>query len=226
MIHNDPRRAARATLFAWLAAGERLAFETAAREARLTSDPTLQRLFRRQALQEARHAMIFDVVVRQFCRADEHAHLHEAADLGMRTSAIGRWITAAQRSDDLTGMVIGMQGVMEGIGVALLEAMGPPEHTNASLFEPIRRMVLAQERSHQHIGERALAALIADGRTSVSAVENALSRARECGCSLLARHEGVFEQIGRPLARMQVAVSEHAEAFLLSSRRLASRLSA
>lgn len=222
MPGKDSGRAARLRMFALLAEGERIAFDIATREALLATDPTLQRLFQRQASQEARHVAIFDWVARYFGRESDASSIREAAGFSIQTSALARSLAHASSSGDLPLMVIGLQGVIEGIGVALLESMRPELHADGALFEPIRRMVLAQERSHQHIGERALAAALSDGRITYGAAVSALSEALACGHALLGHHEDIFERVGRPIAAMCAEVTLHAEAFLLTSRRIQS----
>ncbi|MFN0305478.1 MAG: hypothetical protein ACKVQU_34590 [Burkholderiales bacterium] len=215
-------RAARLQMFALLAEGERLAFNIATREALLATDPVLKRLFQRQAAQEARHVTIFDCVVRYFCGESDVSSIRNAAGNSVQASAIARSLARAAATGNLPAMVIGLQGVVEGIGVALLESMRPERHADGALFDPIRRMVLAQERAHQHTGERALAAVMSDGRIAYGAAESLLSEALACGHALLGQHEEIFEHVGRPIAAMRAEVTRHAEAFLATSRAIQS----
>ena len=217
---NDTGRAARVRLFALLAEGERIAFHIASREALLATEPSLQQFFRRQAAQEARHAAIFDRVVAYFGREIDVAAIRASAAFNVESSAIAQMLARAVASGNLPLMVIGLQGVIEGVGVAILESMRPALHADGALFEPIRRLVLAKERAHQHIGERALADAMSDGRITYSAAASALSDSLACAHSLLLANEEIFERVGRSTGAMCADVTLHAEAFLLATRRI------
>ena len=139
-----------ARLIAVLRNGETLAASTAARQASLAPLPWMRRALATQAAQERQHAAFADAAL---------------AILGRRATASDAIAPLRTRLDrdlargDLTASVIGLHGVVEHLGEALLARLGARDYPAASLLKPLRLHVLAQERGHVQLGARCLTAL-------------------------------------------------------------------
>lgn len=138
-------------------AGEDLAAKVASRQARLAAESWMRRALEIQAIQERGHAAAAAAV---------------AAMVGIDRRAprvltpIGVRLEADLDTGDLTASLLGLQGVVEHLGQALLERLGRHPHPGGALLHALRERVLAQERGHTRLGAKCLAALaVTDSRS-------------------------------------------------------------
>lgn len=144
-------RAARLSLLLdVLHAGELLAAHTAARQARLAPLPWMRRALATQAQQEQQHAAMARTALQAV-----GAHRRVPDLLTALRARLEHDLAVA----DLAASLIGLQGVIEHLGEALLEFLGTREHPARALLNPLRAHVLAQEQGHVLLGGRCLAAL-------------------------------------------------------------------
>jgi hypothetical protein len=160
-----------ACLLGVLQAGEQLAAATAAQQARLAPLPWMRRALVTQAEQERRHAAI----------ARGAWHLVGASSCASSVPDVCAGLRARLAADlargDLAASLIGLQGVIEHLGEALLEFLGQHPHPAGAVLHPLRRHVLAQERAHMLLGARCRRALPAPRDTTAFDTYRALGHA-------------------------------------------------
>ena len=172
-----------ARLFNVLWHGERMACAIAMRQARVCREPKARRFFALQATQEALHATVF------------HAAATLLAPRGrlLRTPAIAALDDYRRRLDDdlaagdLTGSVVGLQVVLEGLGDVVLKRLNPELNRHGARFAPWQKLLLAQEDIHHAFGCRwvsrscgaALPALAASARDYLSLGTRLLAASEE-----------------------------------------------
>ncbi len=158
-----------------LHAGEALAARTAARQATLAPERWMTRALRVQAVQEYGHAGMagaalalngtrghnFDIL------AAVRTRLHRDLDQG-----------------NLAASLLGLQGVVEHLGEALLETLGTYTHPAGAPLHALRVKVLAQERGHVQLGARCLTTLAAQSPASHAGLTDALDDYRALGLSV------------------------------------------
>lgn len=153
-----PDRARRlARLVRVLAAGEGLAARVAAAQSSRADRQQLQRALALQAEQETGHFRL----AQRLCDA-----LPEPQGCGPALAALARLERRIWRDLDagaLASSVVGLQGVVEHLGEALLERLDPARHGLPALG-PLHRKILAQERGHLRLGAQWL-------RESVGAID-------------------------------------------------------
>lgn len=141
-----PDRARRlARLVRVLAAGEGLAARVAAAQSRRADRQQLRRALALQAEQETGHFQI----AQRLCDA-----LPEPQGCGPALAALARLERRIGRDLDagaLASSVVGLQGVVEHLGEALLERLDPARYGLTALG-PLHRKILAQERGHLRLG--------------------------------------------------------------------------
>lgn len=140
---NTGRTQRLACLLAVLRAGESLAAVTAAQQARLAPLPWMRRALAIQAAQERQHAALADAAIRV---VGVPAAVPDVT--GMLRARLQHDLAAG----DLAASFIGLQGVIEHLGEALLEFLAAHAHPAGALLHPLRRHVLAQERGHVRLG--------------------------------------------------------------------------
>lgn len=145
-----------------------LAARTAAAQTRMAPLPWMRRALATQAGQERQHALIaraaLQVVGTNWATPDV-------------TAALAARLQRDLESGDLAASLIGLQGVVEHLGEALLEFLGTHEHPTGALLHPLRCHVLAQEQGHVALGARCLAALDAPQNADAYAEYCELGRA-------------------------------------------------
>lgn len=147
---NASRTQRLARLLTVLHAGEVLAARTAAAQARLAPLPWMRRALATQAAQERRHAWIAHGALQIIGTPTRTRDVTAALDARLQRDLAAGHLAAS---------LIGLQGVIEHLGEALLEFLGGHEHPTGALLHPLRRHVLAQEQGHVALGARCLAAL-------------------------------------------------------------------
>lgn len=174
-----------ARLFNVLWHGERIACAIAMRQARVCREPKARRFFALQATQEALHATVFHAA----------ATLLAPRGRSLRTPAIAALDDYRRRLDDdlaagdLTGSVIGLQVVLEGLGDVVLKRLNPELNRHGARFAPWQQLLLAQEDSHHAFGCRWIR------RCSSAALPTLAASARDylsLGTRLLAASEELF----------------------------------
>ncbi len=134
--------------------GEVLAAQIALRQSHIAPVPWMRRALRVQAAQERGHALIADMALRL---AGEPACTPDT------TRALRRQLEHDLDAGALAASMLGLQGVVEHLGEALLDALGASPHPAGAVLHVLRRKVLAQERGHVQLGARCLRALAHDG---------------------------------------------------------------
>lgn len=162
-----------ARLLEVLRAGEVLATDVASRQAQLADAGWMARALKVQAAQERGHAaMAAAALTLTGMRGAQKGMAHVTAPLRAR-------IEHDLATGNLADSLLGLQGVVEHLGEALLEALGRYEHPAGVILHALRVKVLAQERGHVPLGARCLQALAPPGGTTAGALDDyrALGRA-------------------------------------------------
>lgn len=151
MDNNAPRLA---RLIEVLRQGEVLAARTALRQSGMAPAPWMRRALAVQAAQERNHAAIAGIAVRMLGAAAGTArHTPDViADLRLQ---LDRDLDAGA----LACSMIGLQGIVEHLGEAVLERLGRHPHPAGAVLHALRNKVLAQEHGHVLLGSRCLQAL-------------------------------------------------------------------
>ena len=133
--------------------GEILAAEVSLRQSRMAPAPWMTRALRVQAAQERGHAAIAGVALQL---------VGEPAPAPDTTRALRRRLACDLDAGDLAASMVGLQGVVEHLGEALLDALGACHHPAGAVLHALRRKVLMQERGHVQLGARCLHTLALD----------------------------------------------------------------
>lgn len=139
-----------APLLAVLGSGEALAAQTAWCPSQLAHLPWVAHALRAQAAQERGHAAMATAAL-------------ALVGTGTRTPDIAhelrQHLNRNLDSGSLAASMLGLQGVVEHLGEALLESLGSYTHPAATLLHALRVKVVAQGHSHVLLGARCLQAL-------------------------------------------------------------------
>ncbi len=158
-----------AQFFAGMSRAEAISRDVSRRQAELAPDSAMRRFLMLQSRQEALHAAMFGAALRFASRRDRCPD--RLAD------ALARFASRLNADLDagwLAGSLIGLQGVLEAIGVVALSAPSTELATFAAQFVPLRHALLAQEQAHHRVGRYWLARLVAGDDGS----DDALRRSR------------------------------------------------
>ena len=164
-----------ARLLSVLHAGESLAAHAAARQAALAPQRWMSRALRVQALQELGHAGMAT------------AALALNGTRGHGPDALAALRTQLNRDLDqgrLAASFLGLQGVVEHLGEALLETLGTYTHPAGAPLHALRVRVLAQERGHVQLGARCLRTFDTQAYASRADLGAALDEYRAIGASV------------------------------------------
>ena len=147
-----------ARLLEVLRAGEALAADVALRQAQLARVNWMARALQKQAAQERGHAAMASaaLTLTGMRRAQK--------SMDGVTAPLRACIEHDLETGNLAASLLGLQGVVEHLGEALLESMGRYEHPAGVILHALRVKVLAQERGHLLLGARCLQALASFGR--------------------------------------------------------------
>ena len=140
-----------------LRGGEELAAQVALRQSQIAPAPWMSRALCMQAAQERSHAAMVTAALTLV------ATRQRTPDV---TLALRRRINHDLDAGNLAASIVGLQGVIEHLGEALLELLGRHQHPTGVLLHALRKKVLAQEHGHVLLGARCLQAL------GVNRVEN------------------------------------------------------
>jgi hypothetical protein len=143
-------RAKLSHLLAVLHSGEMLAADVAQRQSQIAPLPWMSRALAVQATQERSHACMAAAALRM-TGTPKHA---PDVLLALR-SRIERDLAGG----NLAASLLGLQGVVEHLGEALLETLGYHEHPAGAVLHALRKKLLAQEHGHLLLGARCLQAL-------------------------------------------------------------------
>ena len=139
-----------ARLLEVLRTGEELAAHVALRQSHIAPAPWMSRALCMQAAQERSHAAMATAALTRV------ATKQRAPDV---TIALRRRINHDLDAGNLAASILGLQGVIEHLGEAMLEMLGRHQHPAGVLLHALRKKVLAQERGHVLLGARCLQAL-------------------------------------------------------------------
>ncbi len=151
MENNAPKLA---RLIEVLRQGEVLAARTALRQSGLAPTLWMRRALAVQAAQEGNHATIAGIAVRMLGTAAGTPHNTPDVIADLR-----RQLDHELDTGELACSLIGLQGVVEHLGEAVLERLGRHPHPAGAVLHALRNKVLAQERGHVLLGSRCLQAL-------------------------------------------------------------------
>lgn len=146
-----------ARLLEVLRSGEVLAAQVASQQSQLAPVAWMSRALRSQATQERSHATMAAMAL---------ALVGSKVLVPDVTAALHKRITHDLDSGNLAASMLGLQGVVEHLGEALLESLGGYAHPAGALLHALRVKVLAQERGHVLLGQRCLQALSAETRAA------------------------------------------------------------
>jgi hypothetical protein len=152
-LPNHDTRLAR--LLGAIARGEQLAHRTAARQAGLVGLAAMRRALETQARQEHVHATSFAAAALLFDSRGGRA----STPLDLAFDAYARELDADLAAGRLAASLVGLQGVLEGLGEALLTRLDAASEPRTAAFDALRRRFARQEHAHQAIGARCLRAL-------------------------------------------------------------------
>lgn len=139
-----------ARLLEVLRSGEVLAAQIASRQSQLARLPWMARALRVQAAQERGHATMATAAL---------ALTGSATRTPDVTLALRQQLNHDLDQGNLAASMLGLQGVVEHLGEALLESLGRYTHPAGTVLHALRTKVLAQEHSHVLLGARCLQAL-------------------------------------------------------------------
>lgn len=134
--------------------GEVLAARIAQRQSDLAPVPWMRRALAVQAAQERSHAAIAGIAVRLLGPV-AGAH-RDAPDV---IAGLRRQLERDLDAGRLACSMIGLQGVVEHLGEAVLDRLGRHAHPAGAVLHALRTKVLAQERGHVLLGSRCLRTL-------------------------------------------------------------------
>lgn len=163
MIVRPDERAPIARLLAFLAHGERLAYDCARGQAGLAEDAGARRFFLSQARQEAMHARVFQGAILWLAPR----HLGDCPLLPP-LEQYRATLTAAIARRDFLEAVLGEQVILEGVGEALLNRIEAGLVKRDAPFGRLRRILLKQEEAHAGFGRRVLERAMASGATDAA----------------------------------------------------------
>ena len=142
-----------ARLLQVLRSGEQLAAQTALQQSQMATVPWMSRALAAQAAQERSHAAMaataLTFVGERHSAVDVMQLLHKRLGHDLDTG-------------NLTDSVLGLQGVVEHLGEALLEVLGSHTHPAGPILHLLREKILRQERGHVLLGTRCLQTLKAN----------------------------------------------------------------
>ena len=139
-----------ARLLQVLRSGEQLAAQTALQQSQMAPLPWMSRALAAQAAQERSHATMAATALTL---------------IGERHSAVNVMQPLYQRlgldldTGNLADTMLGLQGVVEHLGEALLEVLGAHAHPAGAVLHALHEKVLRQERGHVLLGTRCLQTL-------------------------------------------------------------------
>lgn len=142
-----------ARLFQLLWHGERIAHDTAARQAQLCREIKAQRFFAMQSAQESLHATMFHAASRVLAPRTRAPQSAAVAALGVYRCHLEHDLACGH----LAGSVVGLQIVLEGLGALTLSHMNLALSKHGARFAPFKRLLEQHEDSHHAFGCRWLA---------------------------------------------------------------------
>ena len=146
-----------ARLLEVLRAGEALAADVAKRQSQLAPADWMARALQVQAAQERGHAAMAAAALKLTDLRGARAGMPDV------TARLRARIEHDLDSGNLAASLLGLQGVVEHLGEALLESLGRFDHPAGAILHALRVKVLAQERGHVLLGARCLQALTPSG---------------------------------------------------------------
>ncbi len=155
MISLPSRDDRTARLLRAIVRGERLAQRTAARQAQRAPLPILRRMLAAQARHEHVHAVAFAAAARVFDARERSA----TTPLDRAFDSFARQLDRDVAHGPLAASFVGLQGVLEGLGEALMRQLDAASDTRTAGFDALRRRFMLQEQGHQALGARCLRTL-------------------------------------------------------------------
>lgn len=165
MLVHPNERVPIARLLRFLEQGEQLAHDCAKAQAKLAPEVGMRRFLLGQARQEGYHAVIFQGAIAWLAPR----HLGSCPML-QPLERYRSLIEDAISRGDLAETLLAEQIILEGLGEAILRRIEAGLVKRDAPFGRLRRILLSQEEAHYGFGQRALARVIASGRTSVEAL--------------------------------------------------------
>ena len=146
-----------ARLLEVLRAGEALAADVAKRQSQLAHTDWMARALQVQAAQERGHAAMAAAALKLADLRGARAGMPDV------TARLRARIEHDLDAGNLAASLLGLQGVVEHLGEALLESLGRFDHPAGAILHALRVKVLAQEHGHVLLGARCLQALTPSG---------------------------------------------------------------
>jgi hypothetical protein len=179
-----------ARLLRAMSRGEEIAEQAASKQSQSgLLPPNLVRATRAQARQERVHRAIFKAAARLF-DSREHAC---PTPLDSALEKLRMEITGDLDSQRVFATFIGVQGILEVLGGAILVAIEAGALRRGETFARVHRMILRQERAHQTIGARALDRVVTARERSM--IPEAASRYRHLGETILVASADVADRL-------------------------------
>ena len=139
-----------ARLFHVLWHGERIARDTAARQALICNEVKARRFFAMQSAQESLHAALFHAAATVLAPRARLLQTPAITALGVYRRHLDRDLAAG----NLAGTIIGLQIVLEGLGALTLSRMNLALSQHGPRFARFKRLLEQQEDSHHAFGCR------------------------------------------------------------------------
>ncbi|MGH8750093.1 MAG: hypothetical protein ACREUV_00135 [Burkholderiales bacterium] len=201
-----------ADFFRALALGERLAQDCARRQSDFALDPKMRRFLKRQAQQEAFHALVLEgagvVMDSRRNTATPLIHALQAYDARLESDLDARRLASS---------LLGMQVILEGIGAVVLEKMDLSLSTQHSpRFVPFRRLLLQQEDMHHAFGLRTLEQIIADDPEQMAALRAAARDYLPLARNLLFACSDLFAHFDSNAEDYSASLEQHLPRWLLA----------
>lgn len=154
-----------ARLLTFLQHGERMAHDSARRQAGLAVDAGTSRFLNGQARQEAMHAVVFQGAIAWLAPR----HLGDCPFLPA-LEEYRRLLEDALEQGDFFESVLAEQVILEGLGEAILMRIEEGLTRRHAPFGQLRRILLRQEEAHHAFGRRVLERAMARGELDQDAL--------------------------------------------------------
>jgi hypothetical protein len=138
-----------AELLHLLRQGECIAHDGARRQALICGDARMKRFFALQATHEMLHAGVLDVA----CSVLSPRHRAQSPAL-TALAAFRRDLEHDLARGHLAASIVGLQIVLEGLGMLTLSRMNPALSRHGARFAPFKRVLEQQEHTHHAFGCR------------------------------------------------------------------------
>jgi hypothetical protein len=210
-VRNRARELARAATL--LEAGERLALHAASAQAAIAPEPRAARFFALQARQEAFHARVFAATATFLAPGPGVAHPGAAALAAYRAR-----LAADLDAGDLWSSVVGVQVVLEALGVAVLGEVEGRLARHLPALAPLQRVLARHEAAHHAFGVEGVQRARASGEFAGPRAGAAAADYRALATGLLAACAELLDGLGETPAPYAVRFETLLPTWLLETR--------